>query len=83
MPSPGVVPGPAAAGNRSERGVLNPTPDLCNQKLEVGPCHLCFNTHSRWVYCKLKLKTSSLQGQTSRRFRVRGSLRRCGIPISE
>lgn len=32
---------------QQQLGTRHPTPDLCNQKLEVGPCHLCSNTHSR------------------------------------
>ena len=32
---------------QQQLGTCHPTPDLCNQKLEVGPCHLCSNTHSR------------------------------------
>ena len=32
---------------QQQLGTGHPTPDLCNQKLEVGPCHLCSNMHSR------------------------------------
>lgn len=60
--------------DQQQPGTGHPTPDLCNQKLEVGPCQLCFNAHSRYVCCKLKLETPR-QSQTSRRFRVRESLR--------